>query len=309
MIFVPNYMKKLLIIGGSGLVGSTLIKYGIGEYEISATFNKNGLSNNNVKTFKIDLFNNLDALIELITKINPDVVVHTAAHSSVDLCETNPELADKLHIEITKDIANICAKINSKLIYFSTDWVFGGEIGKKYTENDTPNPINYYGLTKLAAEKIILECSSNNVVLRTAVIYGYHKRSRFTNWILPYLSQNKMVDPFSDQYGTPTLVDDLVKAVLKIIQFDVKGLFHATGKTCLNRYEFALILADIFGLDKSFIKSVTKYEKKQDAPRPTSTCLDSRKLEKLLNFDFSDIQSGVQFIHTQYKNNNSIFMQ
>jgi dTDP-4-dehydrorhamnose reductase len=302
-------MKKLLIIGGSGLVGSTLIKYGVDKYEIFATYNKNELSNNKVKTFKIDLFNNFDALIELITKINPDIVVHTAAHSSVDLCETNHQLADKLHIEVTKDIANICAKMSSKLIYFSTDWVFEGEMDKKYDETDIPDPVNYYGQTKLDAEKIILKCSSDNVILRTAVIYGYHKRSRFTNWILPYLSQNKIVDPFSDQYGTPTLVDDLVKAVLKIIQLDIKGLFHATGKTCLNRYEFALILADIFGLDKSLIKSVTKNEKKQDAPRPTSTCLDSQKLEKLLDFNFSDIQSGVQFVHTQYKNNNSIFMQ
>jgi dTDP-4-dehydrorhamnose reductase len=301
-------MKKLLIIGGSGLVGSTLIKYGIDEYEIFATYNKNKLSDNNIKTFKMDLFNNSNDIVELITKINPDVVVHTAAHSSVDLCETNPESANKLHIEITKDIANICAKINSKLIYFSTDWVFEGELGRKYTENDIPNPINYYGLTKLDAEKIILNCSSTNVVLRTAIIYGYNKKSKFTNWILPFLSQNKIVDPFTDQYGNPTLVDDLVKAVLKIIQFDVKGLFHATGKTCLNRYEFALILADIFGLDKSLIKPVTKYEKKQDAPRPISTCLDSKKLEHLINFNFSDVESGVHFIHTQYKNNNSIFM-
>jgi len=302
-------MKKLLIIGGSGLVGNTLIKYGINEYEIFATYNKNELSGNNIKTFKIDLFHNSDAIIELITKINPDIVVHTAAHSSVDLCETNQESADKLHVKISKDIANICAKINSKLIYFSTDWVFEGEIGKKYTENDTPNPVNYYGRTKFAAENIILKCSSNNVVLRTAVIYGYHKRSRFTNWILPYLSQNKMVDPFSDQYGTPTLVDDLVKAVLKIIQFNVKGLFHVAGKTCLNRYEFALILSDIFGLDKSLIKSVTKHDKKQDAPRPISTCLDSKKLENLISFDFSNVESGVQFIHTQFRNNNSILMQ
>ena len=309
MIFTSNNMKKLLIIGGSGLVGNTLIKYGVDEFEIFATYDKNELSDNNIKTFKIDLFENSNIVIELITKINPDVVVHLAAHSSVDLCETNPKLAEKLHIEVTKDIAEICIKINSKLIYLSTDWVFEGELGKKYNENDIPNPINYYGVTKLAAEKIILNSSPNNTVLRTAVIYGYHKSSRFTNWILPYLSQNKIVDPYTDQYGTPTLVDDLAKAILKIIQSDVKGLYHACGKTCLNRYEFALILADVFGFDKSLIKPVTKYEKKQNAPRPISTCLDSYKLEHLLSFNFSDVESGVRFIHSKYKNNNSILMQ
>jgi dTDP-4-dehydrorhamnose reductase len=302
------FMKKLLVIGGSGLVGGTLIEYGVGSYDIFATYNKNEICNDKIKISKINLSHEPSMIIKLITEINPDVVVHLASHSSVDLCETDHNSADFLHVEVTKNIANICAQINSKLIYLSTEWVFEGELNKKYTEDDIPHPINYYGITKLFAEKLILTSSPNNVVLRTAVIYGYHKNSRFTNWILPYISQNKTVDPFIDQYGTPTLVDDLAKVILKIIDLNVKGLFHATGKTCINRYEFALKLADTFGFDKSLIKPVTKHEKKQDAPRPTSTCLDSQKLEHALDFSFSDIELGVSFIYSKFKNNNSILM-
>ena len=102
------------------------------------------------------------------------------------------------------------------------------------------------------------------------------------------LKENNLVDPFVDQYNTPTLVDDLAKCLLQIFEKNISGLFHATGKSCINRYELALILADIFHLDKKFIKPVTSKEKNQDAPRPTSTCLDSSKLEKLTDFNFSD---------------------
>ena len=114
-----------------------------------------------------------------------------------------------------------------------------------------------------------------------------------------------MVDPFIDQYNTPTLVDDLAKSLLNIFEKNISGMFHATGKSCLNRYEFALVLANTFGLDKKLIKSVTAKEKKQDAPRAISTCLDSRKLEKLIDFNFNDIQSGVSFIFNKSKLNSS----
>jgi dTDP-4-dehydrorhamnose reductase len=114
-----------------------------------------------------------------------------------------------------------------------------------------------------------------------------------------------MVDPFIDQYNTPTLVDDLVKSLLNIFKKNISGIFHATGKSCVNRYEFALVLANTFGLDKKLIKSVTAKEKKQDAPRAISTCLDSRKLEKLIDFNFNDIQSGVSFIFNKSKLNSS----
>ena len=297
--------SKLLIIGGSGLVGSTLLQYASPNYSIHFTYNTNKITFDNVNSTRINLLGNQKMIIDLIKEVQPDIVVNTAAHSSVDLCEADHSIADKLHVDITQDITQVCKDIDSKLVYISTDAVFQGELHKKYTELDQPNPINYYGKTKLQAEQITLNASSKNVVLRTAVIYGWHKKSRFTNWIIQTLKENHIVDPFIDQYNTPTLVDDLAKSLLSIFEKNISGIFHATGKSCLNRYEFALVLASTFGLDKKLIKSVTSKEKKQDAPRPTSTCLDSRKLEKLIDFNFSDIQSGVSFIFNKSKLNSS----
>ncbi len=288
--------QKMLIVGGSGLVGSTLAQYAMPNYDLHVTINKNKITLTKAHISKIDLLEDRLAIINLIKTSNPDIVINTVAHSSVDLCETNPELANLLHVDITKDIATICHDIGSKLIHFSTDAVFDGKLNRKYTEEDVPNPINHYGKTRLAAESIVKEASNLNVILRTSVIYGWHERSRFTNWIIQTLRDNKMVDPFVDQYNTPTLVDDLAKSILRIIEMSISGLYHAVGKTCLSRYEFALRLAEQFGFDKNLIKPVISYEKKQAAPRPPKTCLDANKLEKIIGYNFCDIDKGISFI-------------
>ena len=294
--------SKLLVLGGSGLVGSSFINTSKTDYDIIFSYNTNKIKIPNTQSFQIDLFDN-DKIKKIIKNYNPDIVLHTIAHSSVDLCETDHSIADRLHVDATNQIANTCASVNSKLIFLSTDAVFEGQLNKKYSETDIPNPVNYYGKTKLEAEKIVLNASSNNVVLRTSVIYGWHEKSRFTNWILDYLKHGKSVDPFSDQFNTPTLIDDLVKVILKIIDKNISGLYHATGKTCLNRYQFAILLAKRFSYDVSLVHSVTKLEKKQNAPRPISTCLDSIKLENTLNFSFSDISAGIDSIFNKSKIN------
>ena len=296
-------MPKILIIGGSGLVGSTLISYAVGDYDLHATVNKNEINSDKVSVTRLDLLEERHKIVELISNLQPDVIVNTAAQASVDLCETDHKIADLLHVEVLKDITMASKKTGSKLIHLSTDFVVEGTLDRKYTENDIPKPVNYYGKTKLIGENIVIEASENNVVLRPAVIYGWHKKSRFTNWIIESLQAGKMVDPHNDQYNTPTLVDDLCKAILKVIKLDVSGLYNSTGKTCLSRYEFAQALADGFSLDKKLIKPVTSQEKKQLAPRPFRTCLDSSKLEKKIGFDFSDITAGVSFIFNKSKSN------
>lgn len=289
-------MKKILILGGSGLVGSTLIKYLPSEWKIFLTFNSNEVIIPNTESFKIDLLENVEEITSLIKKIVPDYIVHTVAFPSVDFCEENPTIADNLHVDATNLIAKVSNDINSKLIFLSTDAVFKGELNKKYTENDMPDPINHYALTKLQAEKIILDSSKRNVVLRTSVIYGAHPKSRFTNWIISSLREKKTVDPFIDQYNSPTLVDDLAQVIFKILIQDVSGLFHATGPDCINRYNFALMLAKEFQFDSQLIKPVTSLEKKQIALRPSSTCLNSSKLEQKLNFKFRNLKTGIEFI-------------
>lgn len=284
-----------MIIGGSGLVGSTLTKYAQKDFEIHQTKNTHDIENN-LPTSKIDLLTQPDKILDLINEFKPNAIVHTAAFPSVDFCQTNPKMADLLHVEITKKITESCLKNNSKLIYISTDAVFDGKLDRKYREDDKPNPLSHYGKTKLQAEEIILGASKDNVILRTTVIYGNHERSRFTNWVIELLKDGNVVEAFTDQNNTPTLVDDIVISILKIIDMKVSGLFHAVGKTCISRYEFAKLLAKKYSLNEKLIKPVTSHEKKQEAPRPVNGCLDNTKLENVIEFKFHSINDGIDFI-------------
>ncbi|MGI0009879.1 MAG: sugar nucleotide-binding protein, partial [Nitrosopumilaceae archaeon] len=155
--------------------------------------------------------------------------------------------------------------------------------------------------------EIIMQESAQNVILRTTVIYGWHVRSRFTNWVLNSLKNKKTVCAFTDQHSTPTLVDDLAKSIIKMIELGITGVHHAVGKTCLSRYEFALKLADRFGFDKSLIIPTISSEKKQIALRPLNGCLDGSKLEKLIGYDFCDIDSGISFMLSKSNGHSQVF--
>ena len=287
--------KKLLIIGGASLVGSTIIDYAKDDYEIFTTENNTPITNPKVSSIKVNLLDDQKQILDYIEKIKPSAVIHTVAFPNVDFCESNHELTDLLHVKITKDISEICSSVNSKLIYFSTDAVFSGNNSISYNELDTPNPLSYYGKTKLEAEKIILQ-NTDNIILRTTVIYGWHIRSRFTNWVLDTLKNKKPVTAFIDQYNTPTLVDDLAKSVFSIIEKDLSGLFHASGKSCLNRFEFAQKLAISFGLDKNLVVPTKSSDISQIAPRPKNGCLDSSQFEDKSGIKFNEIDSGIDHI-------------
>ena len=131
------------------------------------------------------------------------------------------------------------------------------------------------------------------------MIYGQHERSRFTNWVIENLKNNIPVTAFTDQYNTPTLVDDLSKALRKIIELDLTGLFHASGKTCINRYDFAIKIAEKFHLDTKLVLPTLTSEKKQLASRPKYGCLDATKLENLIEMEFCDIDSGLSFMESK----------
>ena len=292
--------KKILIIGASGLVGSTVANYASKNYDLHLVNNKTDFSLQNFPGSRIDLIKNRSGILELIKDYRPDFVVHAVAYPSVDFCESNKQMADVLHVKITDDIAKPCSNIGSRIIYFSTDAVFDGKLSRKYTENDLPNPINHYGKTKLNAEKILLE-NETNIVLRTTVIYGWHDKSRFTNWVLNSIKNSQEVPAFTDQFNTPTLVDDIAKAILQIFSKDKFGLFNAVGATCLSRYQFASKLADMFNLDKNLIIPTSSVGKKQIAPRPPNGCLDNSKIVNDIGFKFSDIDTGIDFIYNQSK--------
>ena len=294
-----NFMPpKLLIFGGSGLVGHSLIEHA-SDYDIHLTYNKNDPKIENCTSTKIDFISESLKIHQIIRNVNPDHVVHTVAYPSIDFCEKNLDMAETLHVKAVQEISDTCKDLKIKLISFSTDAVFDGTYNGKYTESDSPNPLGHYGRTKLEGENVILNSSNDNVVLRTTVVYGWQKQSRFTNWVMDSIKNHQEVTAFVDQFNTPTLSDDLAQSVLKIIDKKINGLFHASGKTCLSRYDFAMKLATKFNLGTKFISKVKSSDMNQVGPRPKNGCMDSSKLEKTINFQFCNTDEGINFI---YKN-------
>ena len=297
--------KKLLLIGGASLVGSTIINEFKNDYDIHLTYNKTPVNSNFSQT-KLNLLDDRNQISSVITNLNPDVVVNTVAYPNVDFCETHHDEANLLHVSITDDLVSVCSDISSPLVYFSTDAVFDGTKSIKYTEDDITSPLSYYGKTKRDAEKIILKINEN-IVLRTTVVYDWHIRSRFTNWVLKNLKQGSKITAFTDQSNTATLAGDISNSLFCLLDQNHSGLFHCAGKTCLSRYDFAIKLADYFGYDKKLIIP-TISKNTQSASRPENGCLDSSKLEELINFQLSDIDQGITSMINSSKTIPDIFL-
>ena len=300
---------KLLVIGGSGLLGYKVAKMASDEHETFLTYNYRSIQIEGCTALKLDKCDR-KAVFELLEKIKPDVVIDTAALHNVDYCETHPEEAWKVNVEGTRNVAEACKKVGAKIIFISTDYVFDGTKGY-YTEEDTPNPLSYYAKTKLEAEKIIQSLDVNYIIARPSVIYGWNpnevsglksssgKSVNFVVWALQKLEKGEEIKAVTDQYSSPTLADNLAEALLVMASSEKQGIYHTAGKDCVNRYEFTLKIAEVFGLDKSLIKPVTSEIFKQVAKRPKKCCLDVSKAEKDFGIRFLTVEEGLKLMKNQ----------
>ena len=286
---------KLLVLGGSGLIGNAIVKKSKNEFDVLTTYYRNSIAIDNVNSFECIFPNDLDKLEEVVRKEKPDVTVNTMGYSNIDFCESNKNNTEMLHVETTERICNICESNDSKQIFLSSDYVFDGEKGD-YSENDIPNPVNFYGLSKLKAEQLILK-SPINTVIRTSVIYDWDYRARFFNSVIKNLQNNQEFKATTDVYNSVTLLDNLVESIFKVIKLDQNGIFHVADSTCMNRYEFAKIIAKKFQLDEKLIKTVSvQDDSKNIAKRPKNACLNNSKAKKELGLNFGTIEEGVNMV-------------
>ena len=275
---------KLLITGASGLYGSKLAKLAIDQGIEVYSSDIQGLSvyGNFVK---LDITGKAQ-VTEVFQNIKPDVVVHAASLTDVDKCELNKELAWRVNVEGTKNIAEASTQTGSFLIYISTDYVFSGEKGY-YVESDSPEPINYYGITKLEAETIVRQTmpEPDFFIGRPSVIYGSTPAAgkvNFALWLIETLRKGEHVKIVTDQWNTPTLNTNLAEMTLEVIEQRLTGTYHACGATRVSRFEFASQIADCFGLDKKLIDKVSSSQFSWPAKRPTDSSLDTSLIQRTL---------------------------
>lgn len=267
---------KYFITGGSGLLGQRLSTVADNDDEIVLSHNANPTKN----TVKCDI-TNLDEVKQVINREKPDVIIHCAAMTNVDLCEDEIEKAYLINGEGSGNMAQAAEEINAKIIYVSTDFVFDGQTGF-YKENDTVNPLGIYAKSKYDGEVQVQKYSTNWAIARVSVLYGWHERQNFTTWIVNQLRQNNQINIVTDQINSPTLADNAGEAMFEIARQDKNGIFHTAGNNRISRYDFTELVAEAFDLNKDLINPTTSSEFVQKAPRPQDSSLNVSKVEKEL---------------------------
>ena len=282
--------ERIAITGSSGLLGNEVAKLAKRDYEVISLHNTKTIYSDSVQ---LDI-TGTQRVLEFFSGLKPDVVIHTASQTNVDRCETEKENAWNINVVGTRNIAKACKRTRAKLIYISTDYVFDGEKGN-YREQDTPNPINYYGTTKLEGEKQVAQYCQNYAILRTSVLYGWHPwKQNFATWTISQLRQNKQIAVVEDHYNTPTLASNLAEMAMEFIEKDLQGLYHSSGSERISRFAFAQQIAKTFELNPQLIKPIKMSQLTAwIAKRPRDSSLNTEKIEKQLRTKPLSIMSGV----------------
>lgn len=292
--------NRILVVGANGLLGQRLIAF----YSAKENVELLGCSIeeqpffNNVAYFRCDMSVREDVK-KIVFDFYPDVIINAAAFTNVDLSETERETAWKINVKGVEYLAEACRTIDGKIIHISTDYVFNGFNGP-YDENAKVDPLGYYGRTKLASENALRIGAVTYSVIRSNVLYGIaNSRPDFVRWVVNSLSENKQIRVVHDQINNPTFVEDLVGAINKIIELDKYRLYNIGGKDFLNRYEFAVLIAEIFNLNKELITPITTEELRQPAKRPLKSGLITIKAETELGYKPHSIIEALAVIKKQ----------
>lgn len=275
-------MKKIMITGASGLLGQALMRTFSGKYQVIATA-KSELPDaltGKVEFHQLDI-SNAARCKDLIQELDPDVIINAAAYTNVDGCEDHREICWRANVKGVENLAVAARKNMALLVQLSTDYIFDGEDGP-YDEDDTPNPLGYYGKAKLASENAVRVVGIPYAIIRTNVIFGtgIDVKNNFFLWLYNSLKAGKNIRVVTDQYNNPVAADDLALGIRQLVDESKYGVFHMGGKEYLNRYEFAVQLAEVFGFSRELITPIETGELQQKAPRPMKGGL---KIDKAAN--------------------------
>jgi dTDP-4-dehydrorhamnose reductase len=300
-------MNKLLITGANGLLGQKLVEQLTqeNEFEVYATGRGESRIHSSVKNYhwiSLDV-NQIHEVEEVFNHVKPDIVIHTAAMTNVDECELNPEGCKVANITSVQYIISSSEKIGAHLIHLSTDFIFDGLNGP-YPEDYPASPVNFYGETKLEAERLVKASSISWAIVRTVLVYGLVKDMSRTNiilWVKDSLSQGKKIKVVNDQWRTATLAEDLSQGCILIAKKRAKGIFNISGKDLLSPYQMACMTADFFGLDKGLIEEVDSSIFTQPAKRPIKTGFIIDKAVKELDYRPKSFMEGIAILSKQLK--------
>ena len=270
----PN--GRILITGRRGQLRSDLMTLLAADYRVVG-----------IDLPEVDVTDIIQVLAA-VREARPDVVIHAAAYTNVDGCETDSETAFGVNRDGTWNVAQACAEIGARLIYYSTDYVFDGTKATPYTETDLPNPKTVYGQSKLEGEEAVWESLADFAILRVSWVYGYHGKNFVKTMIelgrqqLAARTAGGSVSPLrvvNDQVGNPTWTEEIVRQTTKVLDCDLCGTFHATSEGETSWYDFARQIFEILKMDVD-IQPCTTAEYPLPAPRPARSSLENARLKE-----------------------------
>lgn len=268
-------MDSLLVTGASGLLGRCLLD-AEWSHRVVGTYHTTPIETDR-EMLHLDVRD--AAQVEgIFERVEPDVVVHSAAATSVEICEEDPELANETNALGTKHVVDAAKAVGARVVYPSTAYVFGDDV--VHAEDDEPAPLNLYGRSKLDGEQYVQRTCSDGLIARFCVVVSLDRvsYSDFGSWIREQLEAGERVELIDDQRITPTVRSDAISALQLLIEREARGIFHITSPDRLTRYELGREIARRHGLDPDLVEGISLAEMGWTAPRPQHLCLSAEKL-------------------------------
>jgi dTDP-4-dehydrorhamnose reductase len=292
---------KFLVTGSAGLVGSQVVKDLTKQnHTVYSCYHDEKPSHGT--SIQLDITDQ-DKIIQILQEIKPDRIIHLAAMTDVDQCETQQELAILLNAKSTEILAKQAAKQNIFFVYVSTDYVFDGIKGMK-KEDDSTNPLGFYGKSKLEGEFTLNKLASSWCIARTSTPFGiHHKKKSFPLWVQESLEAKKEIPVLVDQFTSPTYVPNLSKMLIEVATRQITGILHLSGATRISRYELAELVADKLSLDKKFLIQTNTDEMNWKAQRPRDSSFDVSLATEILNEKPQEIEHSLDLFINEIKSN------
>jgi len=286
-------MDRLLVTGGSGMLGSNTAYLARNRFETRLTYSAHRVEIEGCTSVEMDL-RDRGEVIAAIEGFKPQLIIHTAAFLPAKLCEENPVLARAINIDGVGYLCEAARNLGAKIIHISTDWIFDGT-KESYVEHDAPNPLNAYGRSKLLGERVVQESGSNHCIIRTS-LYGWNLRANkfcYLEMVLNTLEKGEEFLAPDDQFLAPILVNVLAEAMFEIYARNVTGVLNVTGSERCSRYHLCREAADVFGLNGDLIKPVPLSSEYFGITTPRHQSLDVTKAKALLTTRLPGIREGL----------------
>ena len=296
---------KILVTGSNGLLGqklTTLLQTDSSIQLIATAKGKSALPINRGQFVELDITNR-DQVQKVIADTQPDVIINTAAMTQVDQCELDHDPCWKANVLAVGYLIDVCAQYNIHLVHVSTDFIFDGT-QELLDEAAVPRPVNFYGESKLAAERLIIESTISWAILRTVLVFGVTQDMSRTNivlWVKKSLEGGKTIQVVNDQWRTPTLAEDLASGCYLAAKKKSRGIYNVSGKDYLSVYDIAIRTADFFKLDKSLIKETDSTKFTQPAKRPMKTGFIIDKARNTFGYEPHSFEEGLAILTSQLR--------